>query len=224
MLLHVLHVPGADPTRDAAVLELQAEAQVCLHQDPDRRGVMWNFSTAMDCCLKNLDDPWQAVVQDDQFALPGWEEHLELACANSPRPVLGFSWIGTQRRVGVESGRPFIVGKYLLQGCAIAFHRTCFPSLSEFTEQALAVGYNHDDMVVNTWANYRRQIYPAITSRCIFANITTKSLLGHHTYEAGIYDITNSDGPDWTARPRNALLSIHANKSEEIKLLRMMAA
>jgi len=221
--LHVIHVPGVDPIRDAAVATLQQEADVCLHPDTERRGVMWNWVTAMDCIAGRVARPsldadwadWHFVVQDDMRPYPRWEQELSRATKYSPALVLGLCWIGERWSEGVAANRPYMTGKYILRGGAIAYHRSVFPALSHFARGiSTLTTFKHDDVAASLWCQRVAGFDPALTSRCLFESLMTRSLVSHGRYPTGVHSIENTPGPDWATMPRSIEVNIDRYRSD----------
>lgn len=201
--LHVVWVPGADPIRDGIVADLAAATDVCLHEDPNRNGVMWNWASAVNCAAQDrAGSDWHFIVQDDQVPYRGWMQHLERACRNSPRPLLGLCWIGKSWDRGVRTGRPYMVGPNVLRGGSIAYHSSVLADdLPRFASEAAETTYKHDDMALCSWAQEWKGWNPALVSRTIFDSVKVKSLLGHSRYDTGVHSIESDAGPEWSVRP-----------------------
>lgn len=227
-LLHVIHVPGVDPVRDQAVRVLAEETEVCVHADRSQRGVMWNWVTAMECIERRVGHPsaedWHYVVQDDMRPYLGWESHLEQATRHSPRAVLGLCWIGERWAEGVHANRPYMTGKYVLRGGAIAYHRSVFPPLAHFARGiSTLTDFKHDDVAASLWCQRVAGFDPALTSRTIFESLLTRSLVGHGRYATGCYSIENTPHqPDWATRPAALEVNIDRYRSDVNAVLSLM--
>ena len=198
--LHVLHVPGADPERDLIVAAQQGQADVCLHTDPSRRGVMPTWLDALECAGQaDTGYSWSVIVQDDALPLRGWAQHLERACLASPHPVLGLTHFGGYGLLPLEKGAPYAEGPYLLWGAAIAYHRALLPGLLTFATRVYeTTGYVHDDVLAAAYA-MRTNHHTAMTARAIFDQPVKRSLLGHNTpIRRPSSTIESHEGPEYT--------------------------
>jgi hypothetical protein len=178
--LHVLHVPQADPERDAIVALLDSQTDVCVHADPNRAGVVPNWLGALACAAAE-DKDWALIVQDDAFPLRGWQQHLERACTNSPEPVLGLTHFGAYGAAPLAQGRPYAVGPYLIWGGAVAYHRAIVGPMLGWASRVYAeTGYRHDDVLACAFA-MKQGRQTAMAARAIFDQPVQRSLLGHNT-------------------------------------------
>lgn len=202
--VHVVHVPGADPERDAMVQRQAQEADVCVHEDPERHGVMWNWLNAMDCAVKNdADLPWTVIIQDDTEPLRGWQQHLERCVTNAPTPIIGLTHMGGFGERAAAKGAPYGIGHNLVWGAGIAYHRSQVAPMAEWARKVWdKTGYVHDDVMVAAWA-YRQKFYTCMASRAIFGLPRFKSLLNHNTPVRHPFLTIEDDGPAWTVRPRS---------------------
>jgi hypothetical protein len=195
--MHVMHVPGVDPARDATVQMLKTLSDVCIHEDPDRNGAMWNWAQVTEC-MSNSPELWQIQLNDDVVLLSGWEGSLKAALRFSPRMVLGLAWVGTTRGAkAVENQKAYAIGHYLPAGLAIAYHRNVTARLANFALHAAATDYPHDDVAASLFAKVSGY-EPALTGRSIFGTLKTKSLMGHSQYETAKYTI-EQPGARWTS-------------------------
>jgi hypothetical protein len=203
--VHVIHVPGADPQRDAIVARLQAEGGACVHLDPSRAGLMQNWLAALDCAVADVAEapaPWVLILSDDADPLPGWRAELAQATHYSPSPVLGVTHFGSYGRRALARGFPYLLGRNLVWGGGVAYHSSLLPSLAEFAHAAVeATGYPHDDRLVGAFMITRGQPI-ALAARAIFDQPVEASLMGHHTpIRRPATTIANRTGPPWSTRP-----------------------
>lgn len=209
--LHVLTVPGADPDRDeiVALLQQQADTQVCLHEDPQRTGVMGNWLRAVACAVHtDPPAPWSFIVQDDAYPLEGWQRHLASATHYSPEPVLGLTHFGSYGEKALEKGAPYAVGGNLLWGGAIAYRRDFLEGLAQWAPKVVAkTRYPHDDRLIGAYA-YKIGRATAMTSRAIFDQPVQASLLNHNTkIRRPVATICTRLGPPYGASPRATRMS-----------------
>jgi len=180
--VHVMHVPGADHHRDAIVQKLRDEADACVHEDPDREGLMPTWLRALWCARENDKDlSWSVVLSDDAFPLRGWQQHLERACLNSPAPVLGLTHFGSYGQRAVDRWAAYMTGPYLLWGGAIAFNRMFLEGLLPWVGVVYAkTKYPHDDVLTCAYA-MKMGWRTANVAAAIFDQPVQQSLLGHNT-------------------------------------------
>jgi hypothetical protein len=211
--LHVMHVPSVDPERTRCVDYLAEQTDVCVHPDPQRKGAMWNWATAMECiALEAQASDWHFVVQDDMRPYRGWMQHLERACTNSPAPMLGLCWIGDRWGDGARKGYPYMTGPNLIRGGAVAYHRACFPDLARFARAVSEhTTYPHDDMAACVWAQEVRGFEPALVSHTLFESLPTRSLVGHARQPTGTFTIEDPAPIDWARAPRSTRVTHHAS-------------
>jgi hypothetical protein len=210
--LHVLHVPGADPQRDLAVRRLAGEAELCVHPDPERHGVVWNWATALTCAATDRG-AWSYVVQDDVVPLRNWEYHAAMATRWSPSPMLALAWIGKRFDIGVQRRVAYVKGPYVLCGPAVAYHHSILEELAVYADAVARTDYPHDDMAACFWANQVGGFFPAVTSRTLFATLPVRSLVGHSRYTTGDYTIVNTPDLSWNTNPRFVMLNEHRDDS-----------
>lgn len=197
MKAHVLHVPGAAPERDAAVQVLAQVFDLCVHADPERNGVVWNWAQMMDCMAKNDKDQWSIQLNDDAVPLAAIDVHLRQALWYSPRPILGLAWQG-KTRGAKPFGRnvPYSVGPNLLHGVSIAYHRDHTAPCARFAERAARTDYPYDDVLSCTYAQRIAGFDPALVARSLFGVLDTKSLIGSGRYPSALHTI-EQPGPAW---------------------------
>lgn len=211
--LHQMWVPGADEQRDHLVAQLAAtpDVEVCHHIDSARRGIAWNYMTAVACILRETAEqrdrgeavqPWHFIVQDDaepSVPAPEWVDHLRSACDNAPTRVLGLTYFGQYGVRSVEKGAAYVVGKSLIWGCAVAY-RDDF--MQEFGPWAIPVmqrtGYPHDDRMVGAFA-LRNGEDTGLTARAIFDQPVKRSLVGHNTPIRRPALTLRDEGPPWSS-------------------------
>jgi hypothetical protein len=179
---HVLHVPGANAERDAIVQHLIEEQDdsfnVCVHEDPDRRGLMVNWIEALHCASDD-GNSWSLVLQDDAMPLPGWKEHLEQALWHCPTVVLGLSHFGQATSTGARRGAPYLVGPHLIWGAAVAYRNVFLGGLAPFAEMVYArTQYPHDDRLISAYAQ-RVGKKTAVTTMALFDQPVAESTIGH---------------------------------------------
>lgn len=211
--LHILHVPGADDERDALVQGYRDTSHwdVCVHEDPLRRGVMPNWLDAAQCALENDEQKWSLIIQDDADGCSGWEDQFEQATWFSPAPVLGLSYFGSVTASAHRQGRPYLVGPHLIWGAAVAYSRDFLVGLVPWAEKVFdATQYPHDDRLISAYAQ-RIGARTALATRALFDQPVVASTIGH-TGAGGVgarrpkLTIDNM-GPAWGAQPAFATKS-----------------
>lgn len=216
--IHVMHVPGADPARDAIVARLVDEAGACVHEDPERRDTMWTWVQAANCAADDTAE-WSIIVQDDAEPLPGWESHLRQALKYSPSPFLALTHAGRYGKDLYDKGHPYGVGHCTMWGTAIAYHRSVMGPLAEWaTRLYQATGYRHDDTAVCGFARKHRFETAAVSRAIFWTNMP--SLLGHFNAHSNspLCTITNSTKYlPYTAPPGR--LSAFSSSKEDMEIM-----
>jgi hypothetical protein len=207
--LHTLHVPGADPARDEIVdiQRQQTGTRVCLHLDPERRGVVPTWLEALDCAAR-ADEEWSVVIQDDALPLLGWQAQLPAAAHHSPSPALGLTHFGTYGAKALAKNRPYAVGPNLIWGGAVAYHRAILRPLAAWSRrQYNDTGFPHDDVLVPAWL-MAHSLTTALAARALFDQPVTQSLLGHNTaIRRPSTTIVNTPHLAWSTRPPSLRVS-----------------
>lgn len=209
MKIHILHVPGANPERDRIVsdwrLRANEDVEVCVHEDPERRGIMANWLDAAQCALDDAHQPlWSLIIQDDAVPGPGWQRSIEEACWFSPAPVLGMSYFGKITEGAFKKNVPYMVGPHLIWGAAVAYKRDFLEGLVPWARWVYeTTEYQHDDRLISAYAN-KIGVDTALTVRAIFDQPVEQSTVGHSgggERRPGITIWGNSGAP-YSARPR----------------------
>jgi hypothetical protein len=216
-----MHVPGADHHRDAIVARLQAEGEVCLHEDPDREGLMPTWLRALWCARENdRQQSWSVVLSDDAFPLRGWQQHLERACLSSPEPVLGLTHFGAYGERALLKGCAYMTGPYLLWGGAIAFNRMFLEGLLPWVGEVYAkTKYPHDDVLTCAFA-MKMGWGTANVARAIFDQPVQQSLIGHNTpIRRPATTIVSCDGPSYRRQPSGVRVSRTCSPKGELERL-----
>lgn len=178
MKVHVIHVPGIDPQRDAIVEKLGRQSDLCVHADPDRNGCMWNWLTAVDCARKD-DQPWSIILSDDADPVPGWSIAFDLVQIYAPEPIVGLTYFKDFTAGAVRKGVPFIVGPHLTWGGAVSYRHDVLDGLAEFAHQVYdETGYQHDDRLISAYSN-RIGHRSCVVTRALFTQPVEESLIGH---------------------------------------------
>lgn len=215
MKYHILHVPFADPERDAIVRGyLGSGVDVCVHEDRYRRGIMPNFLTALEHIVED-DEQWGVILQDDNVGLGDWDAHVRAATFHSPAGVLCMTHFGMITATALARGIPYLLGPHLVWGGAVAFRRDFAGELLPWAQKIYAeTGYPHDDRLVSAFAN-KLGIGTALTSRAIFDQPVEKSLVGHGGgNRRPSRTVESHTGPSYGAVPRYALRSSGAAKDQ----------
>lgn len=219
--VHVIHVRGVDPDRDAIVDKLDAEADLCVHLDNQRLyGCAGNWLRALTCAAGNdAELPWSIIVSDDAMPLRGWQQHLERACRYSPEPFLGLTHFGGYGEKAIDRRVPYGVGKYLLWGGAIGYHSSQVRGLAEWATRVYSdTGYPHDDCLVAGYA-MKVGVRTALAARAIFGQPIKASLLGHNTPIRSPKTTILDPGPDWSSKPVSIPVSRGISPSDELQRL-----
>lgn len=210
MRAHMIHVPGI-PERETAVEELAQTPglDLVVHEDPERRGFMWNWTRMLVAAARDAQQPdtqdWQILLNDDVVpAAPDWMEQMGQALTHSPERILGMVHFGGIGQRAAHRGAPYAVGPYTLWGAAVAIRSDLIQPLTRWLLTVhQRTGYPHDDVLM---CAYMARIgeRTAMTSRAIFALAETKSLLGHNPPINRPYLTLADPGPAWDAEPRTA--------------------
>jgi hypothetical protein len=211
-----MHVPGADPARDAIVAKLREQADACVHEDPERRGVMATWTSALECARDTDTGGWSVIVQDDADPLRGWQQHLERACLNSPQPVLGLTHFGAYGRQALAKGAPYGEGLALIWGGAVAYRASLLPGLCAFARGLYESGEErrNDDRVAAAYA-LKTGHQTAMVARAIFGQPVQKSLIGHNTkVRSPATTIENCEGPPYRTIPRSARIPYNSVRAD----------
>ena len=207
------------------VAALADETEVCLHLDPDRNGVMWNWNQAVQCVNSDVaagTDDWHFIVQDDMIPYTGWQDHLRRATLYSPARMLGLVWVGVSWNHGGAMRVPYMTGPYALRGGAIAYHRSLFPDFARFAEYACQTDYPNDDIAAAIYLQAVRGEEPALTSHTLFDSPRVKSMLRHATYDTGEHTLETMGTLPWSVKPRSIRVNNGARKADVRQLLGQM--
>lgn len=173
-------------------------------------------------CARSSDAglSWSVIVQDDADPLPGWQQHLERACLNSPQPALGLTHFGGYGERALAKGAPYAEGPYLIWGGATAFRRVFCDGLFEWASRVYAeTGYPHDDVLACAYAK-KRGALTAMTARAIFGQPVKASLLGHNTpIREPNTTIANHPGVPYKSIPRAAWTPRSISPKDELERL-----
>jgi hypothetical protein len=197
---HVLHVPGIGREQNIDRLR-EAGLDLCVHEDPRRRGVMRNWIGLLRCMVEHASpsQPWQLQLNDDVRVLDGWEDELDQALWYAPRPVVGLiasGPISVPAERAYRAGKAYAVGPYVVIGPAVAYRFDVVADLLPAAAQALAAGYPHDDVVPNWWMSEIWGQHPAVVTRSLFRYVPSPSLL-HHPQHRDPHHTIEEDGPPW---------------------------
>lgn len=198
--VHVLHVPGVDDLRDAIVRRLRDTFDACVHEDPDRRGCMYNWLQTVRCAAMNDTEDWSLTLSDDAQPFFNTEDHLDMALANSPEDALGLTHFGGYGEGVLKKGAAYGVGAMVVWGGAIALRREIVKPLAQAAFKFhQATGYPHDDGMVSLFMAHHG-MQTAMTARALFDQPVKQSLLGHNTpIRQPNATIESHSGPDYRA-------------------------
>lgn len=227
MKIHILHVPGADAHRDSIVADWREKADasngfvtVCVHEDPERRGIMANWLDAATCALEDQGN-WSVIIQDDAVGGPGWQRAIEDACWYSPAPVLGMSHFGAITEPAFKKNVPYMVGPHLIWGAAVAYRRDFLEGLVPWARWVYeTTEYQHDDRLISAYAN-KIGVDTALTVRAIFDQPVERSTVGHAGGGERRPNVTiwGYSGAPYSARPRAHRTKAGASKDQRAWLV-----
>ncbi len=209
--LHILHVPGADEERDDIVANYldmpYPDVHVCVHMDPERKGIMHNWLEAAKCALQTTNEKWSIILQDDAVPMPGWHRALEEALWFSPAPVLGMSYFGSITDSAQKKNVPYLVGPHLIWGAAVAYRHDFLQGLVPWAEKVWEdTRYPHDDRLISAYAN-KIGVDTALTVRAIFDQPVVASTVGHGGgNRRPLHTLRSTSGAPYSARPRSIRL------------------
>lgn len=194
---HILTVPGGG--RDHLVDELGEHFDLCRHEDPERRGIMTNWAGALRC---SVDEglPWSIVLQDDVRVYANTVDQLEKALTWSPTPLLGLMWCGKMIRSAALRNLPYVKGRFVLRGGAVAYREDVLRPLASFATYAAQTTYLHDDIAACYWADWTGHEV-AVTSRTLFETVISESFVGHSPLGSGTYTLENTPDIPWSRQP-----------------------
>lgn len=216
MLMHMMHVPGvAERERCVETIRTTPGVDLQVHEDPDRKGFMWNYLRMITSAAKETNEQdWSIFLNDDVVpAADDWADHLRLALDNCPERILGMTHFGGVGQRAADRGAPYAVGRYAVWGAAVAIRNDLLrPLVRWMIAVHQRTGYPHDDVMMCAYAN-RIGEKTAMTSRALFDLLRVKSLLGHNPPINYPYLTIADDGPDWTATPNHVPITRSVPKS-----------
>jgi len=210
--MHIMTVPGSDSRRDALVQWWQKSGEypgrVCLHADPERRGVLWNHVGILECALRGDQGAgWAMTMQDDVKPLTGWLEALKQVMQHAPAPFVSLGHLAKYGKRLVGRGIPFGVGVNAMWGQAMLIH---FDVLEPYLDLAKTMQHINPKKYRN-WDDYLPTIFnliygteAAFTSRALVEHQDWESTLGHvpGLWRRAAATIRHA-GPPWDAVPRS---------------------
>jgi hypothetical protein len=196
--IHTMHVPGADLKRDMNINRLRRDVEVCVHEDPDRNGAVWNWMTMIQCMIDTDTESWSYAVQDDLLAYPATWTEIPRAVEHSPSRMLGLVVVGSSQRRFFERGFPYTRGHFCVFGPAVAYHRDLLEPMLAFAREILdeEPGFPHDDMLACAYMKHIDEA-PAIVTRSLFFPMPLKSVVGHAPARPPSHGL-DTVGPDWS--------------------------
>lgn len=204
--IHILHVPGFDTVRDENVAALAAAADVCVHADPERNGLLRNWLSALRCENHDSDSSWSVILSDDAIPFGGWKNHLEAALKHTPAQVdfLGLTHFSDAGQILARRGAAYGVSAHAIWGGGAAYRTEHLAPLADFGQVLLETDPKYgkwDDGVVAAY-NLDRGGLSALATRAIFDQPYGKSTLGHSP-RRGHPALTILDaGPWWGGKGR----------------------
>lgn len=211
--VHITHVPGVQPERDDLIARAESlwGMPVCVHTDPERRGILWNHLTVLACMHKDFiaDSSlrWALCAQNDVIPFPGFHTHIELALYFSPAPFLSLNHFSTYGLKLAERGIPYGVSVNAVWGQAVAYRRDHFLSYVQMVKRVAAgnYGWRGDDGLPGVY-NLLYGTRSAFTSRALVEHQDWDSLVGHvpgRWRHAACTIETHPLGPGWGQVPRS---------------------
>lgn len=183
--MHVTTVPG-DARRDALVRQYQEEwpGGVCVHADPDRRGILWNHRTVLDCLLEE-GSPWGLTCQDDVVFLPGWEDHLLSVMWYAPTPFVSLGHLSKYGARLAAKQVPFGVGVNALWGQAVLYRKDVLPAYRELVERVWDLDAGSG--MYRKWDDGLAAVFNLLTGTR--SSFTAWSLVEHQNWESTVGNV-----------------------------------
>jgi hypothetical protein len=181
--VHVMTASGIDAKRDENVLwwETEYAGKVCVHDDVDRNGILWNHREIIKCASQT-DDPWVLVVQDDARPIKGWEEHLRFVMETAPTDVVSLSHFSKYGEVLAKKGSAYGIGAHTVWGQAVLYRQEFLPGYLELVERVYALDpvrfKKWDDGLVGVY-NLLHGTQSSLTARALFEHQDWKSTVGN---------------------------------------------
>jgi hypothetical protein len=208
-----MHVPGLSADRDDLVAWYQQMFdEVCVHADPDQRGVLWNHLGIVRCMVsESLDTSrgWSLVVQDDARPLDGWEDHLPEVCWNAPAPFVSLGHFSNFGQRLVERGIPFGLGANVVWGQAVLYRHDVVRSYARLVEDVAEMDFER----YRKWDDGLPSVHSLLhgtkscfTARALFEHQDWDSTMGHvkGQWRHARATIGNTPlGPRWGGVPRH---------------------
>ena len=221
--VHLMHVPGADPVRDEIVQTYRQTCplDVCVHEDRERRGVLWNHETIVRCMVENDTSRWSLAVQDDALPYESTWDHLPRALFYAPYmagflSLSHFSQHG--ERIAVR-GIPYGLGLHTIWGQAVAYRRRVLPKYLDFVHEVQdydATGLRKWDDGLMAVFNMFEGSQSAFTSVALFEHQDLDSTMGHVPGQwRHAASNLGTRTPDWKAEPKTAR---YGTKPNELQL------
>lgn len=214
MKIHVMTIPGWSDERDGVVDFYRTNYDACVHEDPERKGVLWNHANIVKCMLDDEytgRSSWSLVVQDDVLPLEGWEDHYSQVKMYVPREAafVSLSHFAGYGKKLVDRGIPFGLGMNNIWGQAVMYRQVHLPDYLNFVLDVMSMDYDRyqkwDDGLMSVF-NMIYGTKSAYTARALFEHQDWTSTMGHvpgqwrHAYAT----IANTPiGPGWGSMPRH---------------------
>lgn len=204
-VVHVTTVPG-DPRRDDMVRKLQEDwpSSVCVHADPDRRGILWNHRQVLDCLLAETgpDQPrWALTCQDDVEWLPGWQNQLRMVMQTAPTPFVSLNHFSTHGQRQARRGMPYAVGINAMWGQAVLYSRAVLPSYRQLVEDV----WEMDAAKYHKWDDGLAAVHNLIHGTR--SSFTSRALVEHQNWDSTVGNVPGrwrhaastirQNGPAW---------------------------
>lgn len=235
--LHVMHTPDPDfPERRRYVdtitsswVSQSPDAYVEVFEDPDRRGVLWNYQRALTAAIEQGgDSDWVIVCQDDIHLLEGWETELKNALRFAPAPFVSLCHFNTVGKNLVRKGIPYGLGVHTIWGQMVAYHRSIQEAYLEFVNDVIEMdfdGYRKWDDGLAASFNLLNGTLSCMTARAVVQHADERSVLGHNLgHWRHAHSTIEDTGPWWGLKPRSAAVGsvkpVHTELARQIKKFR----
>lgn len=212
--MHVMTASGFDERRDRLVEDLRQgrgySGKVCVHDDVERRGVLWNHLQIIRCMSYTVEphNRWALVMQDDAIGLPGWEDHLEQVMFSTPAPYVSLGHFAKYGRDVVAKGAPYGFGTNVIWGQAVLYDRSevrraYLPLVEDFYAMDAEKYRKWDDGLIAV-LNLLEDTKAVFTARALVEHQDWESTMGHVKGRWRHAESTIADpGPGYFVQPRS---------------------
>lgn len=179
-VIHVMTIPGTG--REQYIEALAAQAAVCIHEDPEKMGILGNHLRSLECALEDGGD-WPIFASDDVEALPGWSEELRQVQHFAPQPFVSLTHFSKYGQALVRRGIPWGIGDHGIWGPAFMVHTSVLQAYRDLVQDVADMAYekyrNWDDGLPTVF-NLIYGTKSAMCARALFQHLDLESVMGHN--------------------------------------------